>query len=78
MVAYLANSFDANLADTRRAMRVVFFMRSSFALFAWPPHFVAPKIDEMSQEALGPIADKWGYGSDNVTPAAEGSGVAHG
>ena len=68
VVAFRINAFDAKLADTRRAACVGFFTRGLFAISPRQPHFVAPKIDLTSQQALGPMMDGQGGKSDCLTP----------
>ena len=71
---YRIDAFDVKLTDTRRAMCVGLLMRSHFAFFPQLHRLVAPKIDQVSNRALGAAMAERGEESDSCTPAAEGGG----
>ena len=60
MAAYSIIAFGVKLSDTRRSICAGFFMRSFFAVYTQLPHFVTPKIDQMSSDATGSIMDEQG------------------
>ena len=69
-VAYRVEAFGVKLADTLRAMCVGFPMRTFFSMYTQPPHFIIPKIDQVSPDALGPILGKGEDESRCSKPAA--------
>ena len=58
MAARLTAAFEIQMTDTRSAMCAGFLMRSSFAPLAQMPHFIAPGIDQLAEQALEPVSGR--------------------
>ena len=71
MVAFRINAFDVKLEDTRRAMCTGFLMHGFFGFGSQLPYFIATKIDQMSERALGAVVVGQGAESDSSIPAVE-------
>ena len=56
MLARRADAFDVGFTDTRRATCVDSVLRGFFAVFTQLPHFIAPRIEKLSERA------SWGRG----------------